>query len=255
MSDLEQKKALIKAEIVDKKYTEYEFQEFVVKKTKAESFNLEAIDMKHLQDYIADFKKQAKEKGTDIGSTIDSLRSLESSESQANTMKVDCKKLEKSPLNDKEVVVILKNPKIVETSIFLQKYVNYEVETPLMNWIVRRRYSDFEWLRTTLARYHPGYVLPPLPSKKISNRRFEVDFIAKRMASLQKFMDTLCLNENIKATEPLNCFLYMTDRNQFEAKMKELSSYQPSPFIEESKTFSGSLTISVDDENNEKYFA
>ena len=255
MSDLEQKKALIKAEIVDKKYTEYEFQEFVVKKTKAESFNLEAIDMKHLQDYIADFKKQAKEKGTDIGSTIDSLRSLESSEGQVNTMTVACKKLEKSPLNDKEVVVILKNPKIVETSIFLQKYVNYEVETPLMNWLVRRRYSDFEWLRTTLARYHPGYVLPPLPSKKISNRRFEVDFIAKRMASLQKFMDTLCLNENIKATEPLNCFLYMTDRNQFEAKMKELSSYQPSPFIEESKTFSGSLTISVDDENNEKYFA
>jgi hypothetical protein len=47
----------------------------------------------------------------------------------------------------------------------------------------------------------------------------------------------------------------MTDRNQFEAKMKELSSYQPSPFIEESKTFTGSLTISVDDENNEKYFA
>lgn len=255
MSDLEEKQKLIQDEIIEKKFTEYEFQEFVLKKTKKEAFDLAAIPLKELKELIADFKKQAKDKGTDIGSTMDSLKAADASTMQTTTTLINCKKLEKSPLNDKEVVVIIKNPKIVEAGIFQQNYVNYEVETAVVGWLVRRRYSDFEWLRTVLAKFHPGYVLPPLPSKKMSGRRFETDFIQKRMASLQKFIDTLSLNEYIKATEPLNAFLQITDRNQFEAKMKELSSYQPSPFIEESKTFSGSLTISVDDENNEKYFA
>jgi hypothetical protein len=89
----------------------------------------------------------------------------------------------------------------------------------------------------------------------MSGRRFETDFIQKRMASLQKFIDTLSLNEYIKATEPLNAFLQITDRNQFEAKMKELSSYQPSPYIEESKTFDGNMVISSEEDENEKYFA
>jgi sorting nexin-7/30/sorting nexin-8 len=255
MSDLEEKQKLIQDEIIEKKFTEYEFQEFVLKKTKKEAFDLAAIPVKELKELIADFKKQAKDKGTDIGSTMDSLKAADASTMQTTTTLINCKKLEKSPLNDKEVVVIIKNPKIVEAGIFQQNYVNYEVETAVVGWLVRRRYSDFEWLRTVLAKFHPGYVLPPLPSKKMSGRRFETDFIQKRMASLQKFIDTLSLNEYIKATEPLNAFLQITDRNQFEAKMKELSSYQPSPFIEESKTFTGNLTISAEEDENEKYYA
>ena len=63
----------------------------------------------------------------------------------------------------------------------MQNYVNYEVETAAMQWIVRRRYSDFEWLRIVLAKFNPGQVVPPLPNKKIGNRRFEEDFLEKRM--------------------------------------------------------------------------
>ena len=46
----------------------------------------------------------------------------------------------------------------------------------------------------------------------------------------------------------------MTDHNQFEAKMKELTSFQPSPYIEEIKTFSSTVTIASTEEDNEKYF-
>ena len=60
---------------------------------------------------------------------------------------LDCRKMEKSPLNDKKVIVTIKNPKAVETSIFKSNYISYEVFTDVTQWQVLRRYSDFDWLR------------------------------------------------------------------------------------------------------------
>ena len=124
-----------------------------------------------------------------------------------------------------------------------------------MNWLVKRRYSDFEWLRQVLTRFNPGHMIPPLPSKKIGSRRFELDFIAKRMKFLQKFIDAVVENEVFKANEPLKAFLSMTDKNQFFSKMKELSSYQPSPYVNEYRSFNGEIIIDRPDEGDkERYF-
>ncbi len=51
------------------------------------------------------------------------------------------------------------------------------------------------------------------------------------MKFLQKFMSAIIENEIYKASEPLIAFLSMTDHNQFEAKMKELTSFQSSPLL------------------------
>lgn len=156
-------------------------------------------------------------------------------------------------MNDKPIKVYVKNPKPVETGFLSSNYINYEVSTSELEWLVRRRYSDFEWLRTVLLKYHPGHVVPPLPNKKIGSRRFEVDFIEKRMKFLSMFMDAVMENEDFKASETLTAFLSMTDRQQFECKMKELTTYQPSTYIEEFKTLTGTVIIS-EEEENEKYF-
>ncbi len=66
-------------------------------------------------------------------------------------------------------------------------------------------------------------------------------------------MSAIIENEIYKASEPLIAFLSMTDHNQFEAKMKELTSFQPSPYIEEIKTFSSTVTIASTEDDNEKY--
>ena len=174
---------------------------------------------------------------------------------QTQTIKLKCKILEKTDLNDKQITVVIKNPKPVVTSILSSNYVEYEVETKQMNWLVKRRYSDFEWLRQVLVKFNPGHMIPPLPSKKIGPRRFELDFIAKRMKFLQKFIDAVIENEIFKANEPLKAFLSMTDKNQFFAKMKELSSYQPSPYVNEYRSFDGEITIDSPDEGEkERYF-
>jgi hypothetical protein len=41
---------------------------------------------------------------------------------------------------------------------------------------------------------------------------------------------------------------------QFERKMRELSSYIPSQYVEDIRTLDGKLLISCDDEQNEKYY-
>jgi hypothetical protein len=74
------------------------------------------------------------------------------------------------------------------------------------------------------------------------------------MHFLNEFLNNLISSEIFKASEPLIAFLSLFDRNQFEMKMKELSTYMPSNYIEDVRTINGKLFISSSDPNNEKSF-
>ena len=104
---------------------------------------------------------------------------------QSQKIEIICKKLEKSVLNDKEIKVLVQNPKTTEKTLLTTQFTIYEVCTESMKWLVHRRYSDFDWLRNILCKFFPRIVIPPLPPKKIGTRRFEQDFIEKRMQFLQ----------------------------------------------------------------------
>ena len=164
-----------------------------------------------------------------------------------------CKKLEQNSLNNKDDKVKIQNPKTSEKSLLSTQYTIYEVFTESMNWLVSRRYSDFDWLRTTLCKFFPRILIPPIPGKKVGNRRFEEDFIEKRMKFLQIFMDEIMKNETLKSSEALYSFLTFSDRVQFERKMKELNSIIPSLYCEDLKTLDGKITILNDDFNENFY--
>jgi hypothetical protein len=166
---------------------------------------------------------------------------------------IQCRKLEKTELNDKTINVIIENPKTVDGGIFGSNYVLYEIHTKPLGWSVSRRYSDFDLLRILLAKYYPSYNIPPLPNKKMTNRRLELDFIMKRMKFLNLFINNVVASEDFKASEILTAFLSYTDRGKFESKFKEYSSQIPSSYVEDYKTLDGKVTISHD-EGNEKYF-
>ena len=168
-------------------------------------------------------------------------------------IEIQCRKLEKTILSDKELTVTVNNPKETDKGVFANSFILYDVTTAPMNWSVKRRYSDFDWLRKTLVKTFLGFNVPPLPSKKMGNRRFDTDFIIKRMKYLQMFINSVCVNESFKCSEALIAFLQYEDRNKFESKMKEFNSFQPSTYIEELKTLDGKAVISHDD-RNEKYF-
>ena len=171
----------------------------------------------------------------------------------SNKYFLDCRKIGKSPLNDKEVTIIIKNPKAIETSIFKSNYISYEVFTDATQWLVTRRYSDFDWLRKTLKKIHPGLYCPPLPVKKLGSRRFENDFVVKRMKYLNKFLNDILENEIFKASEILISFLSISDREQFEYKKKSFDSMISPERVEEYYTLSGKVNLLADDYNEMKY--
>lgn len=187
-----------------------------------------------------------------INNTIQSQK-LETHENKTYKYEITCKRLEKTVLNDKVVKVIIQNPKASEKSLLTGSYITYEIITECQGWNVRRRYSDFEWLRNVLIKCFPRLLVPPLPGKKYGNRRFEQDFIEKRMKFLQMFLDELMTSESFKSFDGVMAFLCFSDRNQFEAKMKELNGFTPSQYCEDVKTPTGKLMV-VDDDDNEKYY-
>ena len=164
-----------------------------------------------------------------------------------------CKKAEKNALNDKNIKVIIQNPKTSEKSLLSTQYTIYEVCTEYMHWLVQRRYSDFDWLRAILCKFYPRILIPPLPGKKVGNRRFDEDFIEKRMKFLQVFIDEIMKNEELKSSEALYAFLSFNDRTQFERKIKELNSIIPSQYFEDLKSIEGKINI-LNDDFNENYY-
>ena len=170
-----------------------------------------------------------------------------------NKLEIKCKKAEKTNLNDKKIKVIIQNPKNSEKSLLFTQYTLYEVFTKEMDWLVQRRYSDFDWLRNILSKLYPRTFIPPMAKKKQGPKRFEQDFINKRMKSMQFFIDEIMENEELKTSEALVAFLSFNDRTQFEKKMKDLNNYVPSQYCEDLKTISGKINI-LNDDNNENYY-
>ena len=167
--------------------------------------------------------------------------------------------LQKSKISNIEIKSIISNPRKINESLVKNSYLLYDITTPKMNWYVNRRYSDFLWLREILSSMFPTILLPQLPKKKIGNRRFENDFVEKRIKGLQDFLDEILKNEIIKTAEPLISFLSLTERGFFEQQMKLLTpKILNIDNIGSIASFEGKIEVSdMEDEqynNNKNYF-
>ena len=271
--DIIEKQNLIKSNIIDKNYDKNLFFSFCMNKQGSKGDDLSNWTIEELKEAINNFIKEQNDKdilqnlkeneNKNIENTINldieniPIPKKENNNIPQNIQEIKCKLLEKSVLNDKDIKITIRNPIQVETGFFSSNYTLYEIYTeinPDSNWTVQRRYSDFIWLRQTLKNYFPKYFIPPIPGKKIGYRRFDTDFIDKRMHFLNEFLNNLVSNENFKASDILVSFLYVYNRDQFENKMIELSSHIPSEYIEDVRTINGKLYISLNDNNSDKYF-
>lgn len=157
---------------------------------------------------------------------------------------IQCQTIDKNKLNDNTIKALISNPRKVNDSIVKTSYSLYDISTPQFNWLVSRRYSDFLWLRDCLRFLFPVELIPQLPGKKLGGRRFEDDFIEKRTKGLQKFLDDILCNENLKSAEPLITFLSCSERNYFDQQMKLVT---PKLLANESimaiKAMNGKITV------------
>uniref|UniRef100_A0A7S2TMU1 PX domain-containing protein n=1 Tax=Lotharella oceanica TaxID=641309 RepID=A0A7S2TMU1_9EUKA len=87
---------------------------------------------------------------------------------------------------------------------------------------VRRRYRDFVWLRTSLAKLFPAVVIPPLPEKRMlfKNNRFN----ELRILGLRRFLYNVLSQDFLSKSGPLKAFLspdnFEDEKKQEEAKIR-----------------------------------
>lgn len=76
---------------------------------------------------------------------------------------------------------------------------------------LRRRYRDFDFLHDALVRDFPACVVPPLPDKHrlshLAGDRFSPEFIQRRTADLNIFLERLCRHPILMRTPLLCSFL------------------------------------------------
>ena len=262
--EIQAKQNLLQTEIIEKNLDKGSFINFCLSK-KENGDDLNNWTFAELQEIVKEFASSQNvsqnqvvakgEEGEELNK--ENLEKMEKfSADEAKSFKertIECRKLEKSSLNDKKISITIKNPKEMDGGVFGKNYVLYEVQTEPLGWVVLRRFSDFDLLRILLAKYFPSYNIPPLPNKKMGNRRFDLDFIMKRMKFLNLFINNVVQSEDFKASEILIAFLSYPDRGKFDSKFKEYQSQIPSSYVEDYKNLEGKVIISHD-VGNEKYF-
>ncbi|XP_043543019.1 sorting nexin-3 [Chiloscyllium plagiosum] len=117
-----------------------------------------------------------------------------------------------------------------------QRYTTYEVRIKtnlpifkLKESSVRRRYSDFEWLRNELER-ESKVVVPPLPGKALFRQLpfrgddgiFDDSFIEERRQGLEQFINKVAGHPLAQNERCLHMFLQeeIIDKNYTPAKVK-----------------------------------
>ena len=260
--EIKSKQELLQKEILDKNYDQQTFINFCLSKKEngddLNSWSLEELTI-IVEEFISTQKKNENNKeveANEVGKdTVEKMENMDVTENQKKFSEtiIECRKLEKNDLNGQKITIQITSPKEMDKGVFGQSYTVYDVITLPFNWTVQRRYSDFDTLRKLLIKFYPGFNVPPLPNKKMGNKRFDKDFIKKRMKFLELFINGVIENESFKANEFIYSFLSYEDRNKFDAKMKEYSSITPSEYVEDYKTLDGKAIISHD-EGNEKYF-
>jgi hypothetical protein len=173
---------------------------------------------------------------------------------------VQCVKVTNNEIgNCENVKITVGSFEKVEGNFFSKSYVSYLITTSPFNWNVRRRFSDFEWLRQTLMNHYNYCLIPCIPKKpknlnKIVNDKFDKDFLAKRSRNFEKFLNYIILDPILKNVPVIQEFLTLEKDDEFH-KMKKSYDKIKIPVLNVSKVTSvdGIAKIEINEEK-EKYF-
>lgn len=120
--------------------------------------------------------------------------------------------LKPTKLNHIRVDLRVKEGMVKEGGIFSSSYITYLVTTSPLNLEVRRKDSDFYFLRKMISKQFPHIIIPPLPQKsnKLTNKH-----IKKREKYYTRFLQALGRSEELKSSKYLVDFLSVSDLKVF----------------------------------------
>ena len=135
-----------------------------------------------------------------------------------NPEEIDCLEPDHSPFEKIDKIKIIVGPPKKEyestglKGFFIKSiYYSFLLENiPNKKQKIKRRYTDFEWLRKTLYRLFPGNYIPPLPLKTLNiNKPEKVD---KYQKYLQYFVDSIMDDKLFKNSSII--YLFFTTENE-----------------------------------------
>ena len=279
--ELEKKQTFLRANILEKGYDAEEFMNFLQTKKGEFGLDLNNWNISELkiavQEFISSLEKDNlllnpqninKEEEVDKNLNNDNNNNLENDENNnkeeidqeenQNTNKsvediIECQKVTPNEfLLSNEVDIKLSFPQKIEGGLFTKSYVTYLMQTTPLDFKLRKRYSDFEWLRNILSLIYINCVIPPLCKKNYTDRFSEV-LIAKRTRSIEKFMKGILIHPLIRNDEIFYNFISTESEAEFEKKKKIYNKIQSPSSLINVKSLSGEINVSVSNEK-EIYF-
>lgn len=289
MDDLEKKQTFLRANILEKGYDAEEFMNFLQSKKGELGLDLNNWNINELNSAVYEFvssinkseniKKpeeppkieiESEEKKEEIIINLNNNDNINSNNDNKNfevenndmikpvvklieELTIECEKVEPNELSlTKDVDIKLSFPQKMDGGLFSKSYVTYLIQTTPMDFKLRKRYSDFEWLKHILSIIYVNCVIPPLCKKNYTDRFSEV-LIAKRTRSIEKFMKGILLHPLMKNDEVFYNFISTEKESDFEKKKKLYNKITSPIRLSKMKSLSGEINVNVSNDK-EIYF-
>ena len=152
--------------------------------------------------------------------------------SNLNIEEINCLEPDHSPFEEFNKIRIIVNPPRKEyestglKGFFIKSiYYSFLLENiPNKKNKIKRRYTDFEWLRKTLYRLFPGNYIPPLPKKSLNiNKPEKVD---KYQKYVQYFVDGLMEDKLLKNSSIIYLFFTTEQERELISLMEKYDKVQ-----------------------------
>ena len=152
--------------------------------------------------------------------------------SNLNIEEINCLEPDHSPFEEFNKIRIIVNPPKKEyestglKGFFIKSiYYSFLLENiPNKKNKIKRRYTDFEWLRKTLYRLFPGNYIPPLPKKSLNiNKPEKVD---KYQKYVQYFVDGLMEDKLLKNSSIIYLFFTTEQERELISLMEKYDKVQ-----------------------------
>ena len=278
--ELEKKQTFLRTNILEKGYDAEEFMNFLQTKKGEFGLDLNNWNINELktavQEFISSLDKdnilinpQNINKEGELDNNLntennnlennenDNKEEIEQEENQIQNKQIEdiiqCEKVTPSELTlQDDVDIKLSFPQKIEGGLFSKSYVTYLMQTTPLDFKLRKRYSDFEWLRHILSLIYINCVIPPLCKKNYTDRFSEL-LIAKRTRSIEKFMKGILIHPLIRHDEIFYNFISTENESDFEKKKKIYNKITSPSSLKNVKSLSGEINVSVSNEK-EIYF-
>ena len=149
-----------------------------------------------------------------------------------NSEEIDCLEPDHSPFEEINEIKIRVGPPKKEyestglKGFFIKSiYYSFLLENvPNKKEKIKRRYTDFEWLRKTLYKLFPGNYIPPLPSKSLNINKPEK--VEKYQKYIQYFIDGIMEDKLFKNSSIIYLFFTTEKERDLLSLMEKYNKVQ-----------------------------